>query len=85
MALHWPVMENGAAPERPMFPVIRQSVLRRVTVSVPWTEWLTPMVQPTKARSARPKARVAWRMSSAGMPHSTATRSRSYEATGAAS
>ena len=73
MALHWPVMENGAAPARPMLPVMRHRSLSSVTVSVPWTEWLTPMVQATKPRSARPKAgRGLAEQRRTAMPHSAA-------------
>jgi hypothetical protein len=85
MALHWPVMENGAAPTRPMLPVTRHSVLMSATVSVPWIEWLTPIVQATNARSARPKRNAASLMTSAGSPHSAATRSSGKASTWAAS
>ena len=36
IALHCPVMENGAAPTRPMFPVINARLLIALTVSVPF-------------------------------------------------
>ena len=75
MALHWPVMENGDAPARPTLPVIRHRVFRRVTVSVPCTEWLTPIVHAAVADPARPKARAAARTSAPSTPHSAATRS----------
>ena len=35
MALHWPVMEKGDAPARPMFPVSSARLLIALTVSVP--------------------------------------------------
>ena len=45
-------MEKGAAPARPMLPVISARLLMAVTVTAPWVEWLTPMVQPMKAALA---------------------------------
>ena len=58
IVLHWPVIENGAAPGRPMLPVRSASELSRVTVSVPCTEWFTPIVQARTQRSARPIVRA---------------------------
>ena len=75
MALHWPVMEKGDAPALPTLPVIRHNVLSRVTVSVPCTEWFTPIVQAAVADPARPNANAAARISSPSTPHSAATRS----------
>ena len=76
MALHWPVIENGDAPGRPTLPVSRAIVLMSVTVWVPCTEWLTPIVQAIVHRSA-PRDRCGpgrgWR--SASMPLSAAARS----------
>ena len=54
MALHWPVIENGEAPARPMLPVSSARLLMALTVSVPWVLWFTPMVQPMKPALARP-------------------------------
>ena len=54
MALHWPVMEKGDDPARPIFPVRRLRFAIALTVSVPLVLWLTPMVQPIKADSACP-------------------------------
>ena len=36
IALHWPVIENGAAPARPMLPVMSARLLIALTVSVPF-------------------------------------------------
>src|SRR5215471_8905490 len=36
IALHCPVMENGEAPARPIFPVINARLLIALTVSAPW-------------------------------------------------
>ena len=49
MALHWPVMEKGDAPERPIWPVSSARLQMALTVSVPLVLWLTPMVQPMNA------------------------------------
>ena len=49
IALHCPVMENGEAPARPIFPVISARLLIAFTVSAPCVLWLTPIVQPMKA------------------------------------
>ena len=73
MALHWPVMERGAAPGRPMLPVTAASPHSSATVSVPCTEWFTPMVQATTVRLF-PTARAVSTTASAGTPHSAATR-----------
>ena len=54
IALHWPVMENGAAPARPMLPVMSARLLIALTVSVPFELWLTPIVQPMNAARALP-------------------------------
>ena len=53
IALHWPVIENGAAPARPMLPVMSARLLIALTVSVPLVLWFTPIVQPMNAASAR--------------------------------
>src|SRR5688500_5510443 len=52
IALHWPVMENGEAPARPMLPVISARLLRALTVSVPLVLGFTPIVQPMNAAEA---------------------------------
>ena len=54
IALHCPVMENGAAPARPMCPVSSARLQMALTVSVPLVLWFTPMVQPMKPAFARP-------------------------------
>ena len=54
MALHCPVMEKGAAPARPMLPVMMARLLMAATVTAPCVEWLTPIVQPMMADFARP-------------------------------
>ena len=53
IALHCPVIENGAAPARPMLPVMSARLLIALTVSVPLVLWFTPIVQPMNAASAR--------------------------------
>ena len=35
IALHWPVIEKGEAPDRPMLPVMSARLLIALTVSVP--------------------------------------------------
>jgi hypothetical protein len=52
MALHWPVIEKGAAPARPICPVISARLLMALTVSVPFVLWFTPIVQPMNAAFA---------------------------------
>ena len=52
IALHCPVIENDDAPGRPMLCVMRQRLLIAFTVSVPWSEWFTPMLQPTNSALA---------------------------------
>ena len=52
MALHCPVIEKGAAPARPMLPVMSARLLIALTVSVPFELWFTPMVQPMNAARA---------------------------------
>ena len=74
MALHCPVMDSGAAPGRPMLPVAAARPHSRATVSVPCTEWFTPMVQAMTVRLV-PMARAVSMTASAGTPHSAATRS----------
>ena len=54
MALHWPVIENGEAPERPIWPVSSARLFMTFTVSAPCVEWFTPMVQARKPALARP-------------------------------
>ena len=54
IALHCPVIENGDAPGRPIFPVINARLLIALTVSVPFVLWFTPMVQPMKGALAWP-------------------------------
>ena len=59
-----------------MLPVSRASVLSRVTVSVPCTEWLTPIVQASDARARRRRWSGPGRATaSASMPLSSAARS----------
>ncbi|MNC92297.1 hypothetical protein D3C83_86930 [compost metagenome] len=53
IALHWPVIENGDAPARPMLPVINARLLMALTVSVPFELWFTPIVHAMKADRAR--------------------------------
>ena len=54
MALHCPVIENGAAPARPILPVSSARLQSAFTVAVPSVLWFTPMVQPMKPALARP-------------------------------
>ena len=53
IALHWPVIEKGAAPGRPICPVMSARLLIALTVSVPLVLWFTPIVQPMNPAVAR--------------------------------
>ena len=81
MALHWPVIENGDAPVRPMFPVMRARLLRAFTVSVPFVLWLTPMVQAMNAARAPPYSDAVRYSTSADSPVISATRAGVYSRT----
>ncbi len=54
MALHWPVIEKGPVPLRPMLPVMSERLLMALTVSVPFVLWLTPIVHAMSADRASP-------------------------------
>ena len=54
IALHCPVMENGAAPGRPICPVSSARLQIALTVAVPMVLWFTPMVQPMNAGLGAP-------------------------------
>ena len=42
MALGWPVIENGPAPGRPIFPPARWQLIIALHLSVPLEDWFTP-------------------------------------------
>ncbi len=50
IALHWPVIEFGPVPGRPMLPVIRARLMIACAVRTPWWLWLTPIVHQNETR-----------------------------------
>ena len=81
IALHCPVIDIGPVPGRPIWPRMAARVLINVTVSVPCTEWLTPIVQAMHSRSAPAIASAAASKVASSIPHAAAVAARVLGAT----